>query len=240
MKRFTHCEKWEDPWFRKLPPPYKCLWQFICDKCDAAGVWKVDLETASYFVGVTLTGPEALKWLDGRIRPLRSGYWLVSKFVDFQFGKLSSVSPPHIAVLKLIRSHTLTIGYPKGKTTLQDKDKEKDKDKDKEKAVGNFGLLWEKYPAKDGRKDAERHFNASVKNAQDWLDIQKALANYLGHLKIETWKNPKNGSTWFNNWRDWINYKQAPNPLVAPSLPAFKEVIPPPEEIYDPSEKVSP
>jgi len=42
---------------------------------------------------------------------------------------------------------------------------------------------------------------------QDWLDIQRALGNYL---RSETVKKGfiKNGSTWFNNWQDWINYTE--------------------------------
>ncbi len=68
-----------------------------------------------------------------------------------------------------------------------------------------FEKLWGKYPAKDGRKEAEKHFSASVKTDSDLADCTKALANYLEHLRRETWKKPKNGSTWFNNWRDWID-----------------------------------
>lgn len=71
-----------------------------------------------------------------------------------------------------------------------------------------FDEIWEKYPVKDGRKEARRHFNATVKTEQDWNNINKALNNYLAHLKKEMWKNPKNGSTWFNNWQDWIHYHE--------------------------------
>lgn len=71
-----------------------------------------------------------------------------------------------------------------------------------------FSEIWDLYPVKAGRKMAERHFLASVKNEQDWKDINIALINYKAHLKKETWKKPQNGSTWFNNWQDWINFKE--------------------------------
>lgn len=76
----------------------------------------------------------------------------------------------------------------------------------------SFEKLWKLYPNKDGKKEALRHFTATVKNDQDQQDIEKALNNYLSHLKAETWKKPKNGSTWFNNWRDWVEWKAYVDP----------------------------
>ena len=72
---------------------------------------------------------------------------------------------------------------------------------------GKFQEIWSKYPNKDGRKAAERHFYASVKTDQDWADINKALTNYLSSGRVQ--KNfIKNGSTWFNGWRDWVDFKE--------------------------------
>jgi len=85
----------------------------------------------------------------------------------------------------------------------QSKLKESKGNKTKEK----FEEIWSKYPKRDGRKDAYKHFIASVKTEKDWQDINTALKNYL---KSESVKNGyvKNGSTWFNNWKDWIDYKE--------------------------------
>lgn len=82
--------------------------------------------------------------------------------------------------------------------------------KDKEKQSKYhlfFEEIWEKYPNQVGKKEALRHFKASVKTENDWTDINKALDNYL---KTEKFKKGfiQNGSTWFNNWRDYINYKE--------------------------------
>ena len=71
----------------------------------------------------------------------------------------------------------------------------------------NFDEIYKDYPNKDSKKEAERHFNASVKTEQDFKDIKKALVNYKKHLKKEDWKKPKSAKTWFNNWRDWVDYK---------------------------------
>ena len=79
--------------------------------------------------------------------------------------------------------------------------------KDRVIGKGEFEEIWAKYPNKDGKKAAERYFLASVKTEKDWHDIQKALQNYLGSKKVKD-GYIKNGSTWFNNWQDWIDYKE--------------------------------
>lgn len=72
----------------------------------------------------------------------------------------------------------------------------------------DFTLIWSKYPMKDGRKNAEKAFKATVRNDKDWEDINKALDNYKAHLSMHTWKCPKNGSTFFRNWEDWVDWKE--------------------------------
>ena len=70
-----------------------------------------------------------------------------------------------------------------------------------------FDAIWQKYPKRVGRKAAGKHYKVSVKTEQDYLDIQKALENYI---RSETVKKGfiQNGSTWFNNWKDWIDYQE--------------------------------
>ena len=68
-----------------------------------------------------------------------------------------------------------------------------------------FPEIWGKYPMKDGVKKAESYFIKTVETEKDWQDINTALDNYLAHLKTEAWKSPKNGATWFNNWREWVD-----------------------------------
>jgi len=75
----------------------------------------------------------------------------------------------------------------------------------KGKQNDRFEDIWAKYPNKDGKKAAQKHFEAGVVTDQDWLDINKALTNYLQSKKVLE-GYIKNGSTWFNNWRDWVNF----------------------------------
>ena len=73
----------------------------------------------------------------------------------------------------------------------------------------DFDSLWLKYPSKVGKKEAERHFHASVKLEQDWIDIQTSLTNYLNSDRVK--KNfIQDGDRWFKGWRDWISATPKP------------------------------
>ena len=95
-------------------------------------------------------------------------------------------------------SAPLNNGYLTVKQPLKD---EKPLDKEEE-----FEKLWLKYPNKDGKKAALRYFKASVNTKEDLADIEKGLKNYLDSPQVKR-GYIKNGSTWFNNWRDWVDYK---------------------------------
>lgn len=73
------------------------------------------------------------------------------------------------------------------------------------KYLSVFEEIWSGYPERDGRKKALLCFSSSVDTERDCKDIRSALRNYKDHLDAHEWKRPKLGSTWFNNWRDWID-----------------------------------
>jgi hypothetical protein len=109
MKRFTDTEKWSDLWFRKLPLKLKLFWLFVCDRCDAAGVWKLDFEGASFHIGETVTEQEAKEALGHRIEPLTEGRWLIRKFIPFQYGSLSDKCRPHQIILCLAKGYHIAL-----------------------------------------------------------------------------------------------------------------------------------
>lgn len=90
-----------------------------------------------------------------------------------------------------------------------------------------FDLIWKNYPRREGRKASERYFKASVHTAEDWTLIQQALDNYKRQLRFNK-TDPqfiKQGSTWFNNWRDYIE-----NPVTEVKAPRAPYVPPVPEK----------
>lgn len=73
-------------------------------------------------------------------------------------------------------------------------------------SIHEFDVLWGKYPRPIGRKAALAHFKATVTTAADLDAIGVALGRYLIHAATLEPQYVQHGSTWFNNWRDWVSY----------------------------------
>jgi hypothetical protein len=72
-------------------------------------------------------------------------------------------------------------------------------------AEGRFEAAWEAYPEKSGKKAAIQHFIASVRSEEDFQSLMRAMGHYLKSPRVLK-GFVQNGSTWFNNWKDWIEY----------------------------------
>lgn len=79
--------------------------------------------------------------------------------------------------------------------------------------VHEFENIWNQYPKRLGRKQAEKHFRTSVKTDADLKAINSALQNYKQYIRDKKIEEQfiKMGSTWFNNWQDWTNYSGGNN-----------------------------
>jgi hypothetical protein len=104
MKRFTDTSKWEKEWFCELPPLHKCFWQYICDRCDACGVWEPNYKVASCFIGQSVSVKD-LKAFGDRVAVLASGKVLILGFIEFQYGKLSADCKGQTQVFRAIEHH---------------------------------------------------------------------------------------------------------------------------------------
>jgi hypothetical protein len=109
MKRFTETEKWNDPWFRRLPMEVKCLWNYLCDRCDVAGVIELDLELAGQDIGHNYQNSD-MALLESRMEKMMGGKWRILKFLDFQYGTLDLKCRGQTNVIKAVLKHG--IDYP--------------------------------------------------------------------------------------------------------------------------------
>ena len=75
----------------------------------------------------------------------------------------------------------------------------------------SFNPLWDKYPKKQGKHEALIHFNAQIKNQEDYDKICKAMDNFLcSDIAKGEYRFIPMGSTWFNHrWEDFINVENA-------------------------------
>lgn len=220
-KRFAATEKWDDPWFRKLPNKYKCFWDYVCMKCDLIGIWKKDFEMVNFCLSPdVITEEEALGLFNNgkeRIRVLAGGEsWFIVDFVSFQYGEINPNNNLHRSVMSRLESLGANEGQNRGSAAPLVKVKEKVRVEVKEslkedtiKPSFDFEAIWKKYPSNGrvGKKKALTHFVASVLNEQDYADIQKALDNYVVCKRVKE-GFIQNATTWFNNWRDWIEYRE--------------------------------
>jgi hypothetical protein len=109
MKRFTETNKWDDPWFIRLPLPYKLLWIYLCDRCDRSGVIDFSSELASIQIGNQVSEQDLLE-LGNRLQKLPNGKWRIMKFLSFQYGTIDARCPAHKPVIRLIEANG--IKYP--------------------------------------------------------------------------------------------------------------------------------
>lgn len=128
-KRYTDSEKWDDPFFTELPNEYKLLWIYILDKCDHAGIYKVNPANVEFSLKSKFNWEEVIKVLDGRIVVLSKEKWFVPKFIDFQYGELDINNRVHNAVYKILDKEGVFKGRQRPVNDPIYKDKDKDKDK---------------------------------------------------------------------------------------------------------------
>lgn len=144
-KRLTDSNKWDDPWYQELSPNHKLAWDYITSKCDSVGVWKPSERSLVFHINMpvdlkkflAICGPE-------RIRLMPNGNWWIVKFCDFQYGELKedSKSPTTQSYIRLLKKHTLWIGYTKGIYTPKEKEIEKETEEEKEKE-GELKIVYE-------------------------------------------------------------------------------------------------
>lgn len=108
MKRFTETDKWRDTWFRKLTPVQKCLWSYLLDNCDHAGVIDVDWELVSFQIG-TRVKVENLAAFSRQIATLPNGKLWITGFIQYQYGKLSLDCKPHSPVFAALNKHGIAV-----------------------------------------------------------------------------------------------------------------------------------
>jgi len=105
-KRFTASDKWADPWFRKLNQKSKLFWLFLLDRCDVAGIWKMDYELASFCIG-ELINESILADFAGRVEKINGDKLWIVRFVEFQYVVLKEDVKPHKPVINLLAKYGL-------------------------------------------------------------------------------------------------------------------------------------
>lgn len=75
-----------------------------------------------------------------------------------------------------------------------------------------FEAVWADYPRRLGKKEALRHFRASVKTDDDLAGVRRALQRYKASVAGKEEQFIQHGSRWFGQWRDWLDAGAPPQP----------------------------
>ena len=175
-KRFTDTEKWKKPFIRGLQAQYKLLWLYICDDCDYAGIWQVDMDVAQIRVGEKLNEQKALEFFGDKVITIDGGSkWYIPSFVEFQYPSgLSANNKAHVGIIKILEKYKNQIDQSKplasplngamdmdkDKDMVMDKEMDMDKDKVKKPKIEitypftsaqfmSYWEIWKDYKAKE-------------------------------------------------------------------------------------------
>ena len=206
-KRFTDSDKWKKRWFRQSTKDMKLFWLYLLDNCNHAGIYEVDIETASHFIGSKIKESDILKNFKSKIIQIDEDKWFIPKFIEFQYGILNENVNAHKSVIKILEKYKLDKPIeqlPNSCPTdlYMDKDQDKDKNKNKdnkkkgkkeqlEEIKANFGKYSKDYP----HLNIEWYFESFV----DYLDSKdKRYSNYSSAFKNccrQEWYKDRPGST---------------------------------------------
>lgn len=211
-RRFTDTEKWKKPFIRGLQGAYKLLWLYICDDCDHAGIWQVDIDVAKIRIGEDVNTNDALIAFGDKVVSFDNGTkWFIPSFLEFQYPSgLNPSNNAHGGVIRILDKYNLMKNKPLISPLQESKDKDMDKykdmvmDKDKEEGLNiDFDVFWNLYDKKVGDKQK------LIKKWQNLKNEERELAiNHIPKYKVAQpdKKFRKDPQTYLNNksWNDEI------------------------------------
>ncbi len=94
--RFIDTEFFKRPFVRSLKAPLKTLYAFIICDADSAGIWSLDLEIASIYVGEKIDMKDFETAFKGKYVLLENGQLFFPDFIEHQYPKgLQANNPAH-------------------------------------------------------------------------------------------------------------------------------------------------
>ena len=136
-KRFTGTEIWDEDWFIELPKDYIIFWFYIKDKCDHAGMFKINVKVFNAIYNAQIDSEIAFELFNKgkkRLRKINGSMWLIEDFFSYQYGHTLNVNNRvHSSVKDVYDKHEVKLGSIRGLKEVKEGVKDKDKDKDKDK-----------------------------------------------------------------------------------------------------------
>lgn len=224
-KRFTDSEKFRDPWYRKLKPKHKCMWEYFLSECDIAGILELDLDAMSFHIGDNITESD-LELFSDRIYLLSENIIFIPKFITFQQKELSRANKSHINIYSALEKYSIPenldmTNFPRG---FQGASKglpsptsnsisnsigisngnSKSKDDNYENEFEIFWEAWTPYDMPKGTKKTAK--DKFIKIRKSGVELETLLSSAKTYCDMSSYNRSKTKHmvTWLNQegWKD--------------------------------------
>lgn len=111
-KRFYDSKKYENQWFRNLPPDLKCVYDYCLCYCDHAGILKLDIDDMEFRIKPKskLTLGLIEETFKNKFVFLDEDKIFIPKFIYWQYkNELSPGNPVHRCVYELFKENGIPI-----------------------------------------------------------------------------------------------------------------------------------
>jgi hypothetical protein len=222
-KRFTDTELWKKSWFRTAKPKIKCLFRFLVDNCDHAGILDIDYGLMSFMIGDEITESD-LNDLSEQFETISKDKIFIPSFIHFQYkvsdyAELNPENNAHKGVISQLKKYNLLapkqpLNSPCSGAQDKEKDKDKVKDLDMDKVkdnlqIENFENWWSAYGRIGNKKTALKLWQKLSEDQRE-----KCLSVVVDYVRsTPDVKFRKHGSTYLNQeaWEDAIIPYRSPN-----------------------------
>lgn len=191
-KRFIDTNLFRKTFIRSLSAPHKLLWIYLFCDCSHAGIWEIDYELASLFVGSKIKKND-LDTFGDKIVFITENKIFIPEFIEFQYGELKQNNNAHNSVIRDLKKYSLLDdnleynfeGLMRGLIDPMDMDKDKDMDKEKDKPknclmrnslcydinylISNIGEEYQKYDLEFYHKSLLNWSNSKNAMKIDWV-----------------------------------------------------------------------
>ena len=205
-KRYVDTEMWKKKWFRKLSPKMKNAWLYLITMCNHAGLYEVDIDLMSVFIGEKITEDEVFRsGLATQVEILDDDKWYLPKFIKFQYNvsspnELNPNNRVHKSVIDILNTYGFLDEARKAHTrpfNSKIRGLQGSKDKDKDKDSNNRSN-------KIKRKVFKKPTEQEVKDYCDERGNTVDPARFLSHYESKGWMVGKNKMVdWKASVRTW-------------------------------------
>ena len=107
-KRFRDTEIWSEDWYISLESKYMLFWDYICDKCDYAGIIRPNKTLFEKVTGLKIDLDEFIQSVNTdkvRVEILSNGKWFLTGFIPFQYGAVLRNSNMHKNIIRQLENN---------------------------------------------------------------------------------------------------------------------------------------